>query len=318
MSRVMASPAGLAPRARVRSGGSPAEQGRRKIYWPFITPALLFYVGFFVVPALYGVWVSFVKWRGMGDPQVFVGFGNYRRMWRDESFRMAFTNTITILIVCGVGVFACSFLISSILRELKLGPVLRTIMFVPHLLSPIAVGIGLGLLLSPDGLLNATLRLAGLGSAAQLWLTPDWIFKMILIATIWGSTGYYVMLMASAIGRIPGYYYEQAALDGAGRFRAFLHVTLPLTWDLVSVTAVLWMISAIRIFEFVYGLVGTGANPPPQARTMTIEVFLTTTGGAPAQYDMGLGSAMAVVMVLMTLVLVVAVRRFMRREALEF
>lgn len=318
MSRAVATPVLLSPRARSRVGGSPAERSRRKIYWPFIAPALVFYVGFFVAPALYGVWVSFVKWRGTGDPQIFVGLDNYRRMWGDEAFRLAFSNTITILVVCGIGVFACTFLIASILRELRAGPIVRTILFVPHLLSPIAVGIGLSLLLSPDGLLNATLRLLGLGSAAQLWLTPEWIFKVILAATIWGSTGYYVMLMAAAIGRIPPYYYEQAALDGAGRFATFRHVTLPLTWDLVAVTAVLWTISAIRIFEFTYGLVGTGATPPPEARTMTIAVFLATTGGAPPQYDMGLGSAMAVVMVLMTLLLVVLLRRFLRRDALEF
>lgn len=298
--------------------GSPAERARRTLYWPFVLPAGVIYVGFFVIPALYGIWVSFVRWRGTGDPQVFVGIDNYVRMWRDDLFRLAFTNTITILIVCGIGIFTVTFLISSVLRELKAGPVLQTILFIPHLLSPIAVGIALGLLLSPDGLLNATLRFVGLGWAAQSWMTPQWIFSAILVGTIWASSGYYVMLLMAAIGRIPPHFYEQAQLDGAGRFRTFINVTLPLTWDLVSVTAVLWTISAIRIFEFTYGLVGTGANPPPQARTLTIAQFLATTGGAPPQYDMGLGAAMAVVMVALTLVLVVALRRVMRRDALEF
>lgn len=318
MSRVITDPTTPVRRASTRISGSPVERGRRRIYWPFVAPALLFYVCLFVAPALYGIWVSFVKWRGTGDEQIFVGLGNYVRLWNDELFRLAFTNTVTILVVCGIGVFVLAFLVTSVLRELKLGRVLQTILFFPYLLSPIAVGIALSLVLSPDGILNAFLRLVGLGPLAQPWLTPEWIFSVILTGTIWVSSGFYITLMMAAIGRIPIYFFEQAALDGAGRFRTFLSVTLPLTWDVVAVAAVLWTINAVRIFEFTYGIVGTGGNPPPQARTLTIAQFLATTGGRPPQYDMGLGSAMAVVMVALILGLVVLLRRVLRREALEF
>lgn len=307
------------PRRRRRgAAASPAEAARRRLYWPLLAPALLVYVGLLVVPALYGVYVSFTKWSGRGDSPQWVGLNNYRQLASDDIFRQAFTNTLAILVVSGVGIFAMTFLISTVLRELKWSSVALAILFFPYLLSPIAVGIALSLLLAPNGPLNAGLRGAGLGSLAKMWLTPDLIFKVILVGLVWVSVGYYLTLMMSAIGRIPTYYYEAAELDGAGRLSAFRHVTLPMTWDVVTVAAVLWCINAIKVFEFIYGFTGSGDAPPPQARTLTIVQFLTTTGGRSPQYALGMGSAMAVVMVLLISIFVVGVRGLMRRDSLEF
>ncbi|MGO1972063.1 MAG: carbohydrate ABC transporter permease [Propionibacteriaceae bacterium] len=299
-------------------GVSPAERARQRLYWPLLLPALLIYLGLFIAPSIYSVWVSLTTWRGQGDEQVFVGLDNYRRLWGDELFRQSFTNTVLLLVLGGVGVFACTFVLSSLLRELRRSRLFLSIVFVPYMLSPIAVGIALSLVLAPEGLVNSGLRVAGLDALARLWLTPGMIFKVIVVGMVWVSTGFYLTLLMSAIGRIPVYYYEQSQLDGAGRFNTFRHVTLPMTWDVVTVAAVLWSINAIKVFEFVYGFVGTGDSPVPQARTLAISQFLVTTGGRIPQYDLGLGSAMGVLMVIMITIFVVALRRLMRREALEF
>lgn len=305
-------------RARRINSVSPAERARRKIYWPFVLPALAFYLLLFVAPALYSVWVSFVTWRGAGDPQVFVGFANYITLFRDDIFIQSFMNTLAIVFVCGIGVFFFTFVISSILRELKHGDLIHTILFFPYMLSPIAVGVALSLVLVPDGLLNSVLRVVGLGNLTQPWLAPDIAFQSILGGLIWVSSGFYILLMLSAIGRVPRYYYEQAQLDGAGRFKIFMNVTLPLTWDVVTIAVVLWTISAVRTFEFVYGFMGASDTPPPQERTLAVEQFLATTGGKAPQYAMGVGSAMGVIMVILILAFIVLIRRVMRRESLEF
>ncbi|TRY18912.1 sugar ABC transporter permease [Tessaracoccus rhinocerotis] len=303
---------------RSRPQVSPAEVARRKLYWPLLAPALLIYVGLLVAPALYGVYVSFTEWSGRGEAPVWVGLANYARLTRDELFRTAFLNTLAILVISGAGVFLLTFVLASVLREVRWSRTALSILFFPFLLSPIAVGIALSLLLSPNGLFNAGLRSVGLGELVKAWLTPDLIFRVILIGLVWVSVGYYLTLMMSAIGRVPRYYYEAAELDGAGRISTFFNVTLPLTWDVVTISAVLWCINAIKVFEFIIGFTGNGDAPPPQARTLTIAQFLATTGGRNPQYALGLGSAMAVVMVLLISVFVVAVRRLMRRESLEF
>lgn len=310
-----------AVRAAVRRGRpsvSPAEAARRRLYWPLLLPALLVYVGLLVAPALYSVFVSFTEWSGRGEAPKWVGLENYARLARDELFRTAFMNTLAILVISGVGIFLLTFLLASVLREVRWSRTALSILFFPFLLSPIAVGIALSLLLSPNGLFNAGLRGVGLGDLAKAWLTPDLIFRVILVGLVWVSVGYYLTLMMSAIGRVPRYYYEAAELDGAGRVSTFFNVTLPLTWDVVTISAVLWCINAIKVFEFIIGFTGNGDAPPPQARTLTIAQFLATTGGRNPQYALGLGSAMAVVMVLLISVFVVSVRRLMRRESLEF
>ncbi|MGO1385167.1 MAG: carbohydrate ABC transporter permease [Arachnia sp.] len=301
-----------------RAGASPAELARRRLYWPLLLPALLVYVGLLVAPALFGVYASFTSWSGRGDSPQWIGLRNYVRLANDDLFIRAFGNTLGILMISGVGIFLVTFVVSSVLREVRWSRTALSIVFFPYLLSPIAVGISLSLLLAPNGLFNAGLRFTGLGVLAKQWLTPDMIFRVILVGMVWVSIGYYLTLMMSAIGRVPRYYYEAAELDGAGRVSIFFNVTLPMTWDVVTVSAVLWCINAIKVFEFIIGFTGLGDAPPPQARTLTIAQFLATTGGRNPQYQLGLGSAMAVVMVVLISVFVVAVRRFMRRDFLEF
>lgn len=305
-------------RGRLYEGFSPAQRERASIYWPFVLPALFLFVVLFVVPAVYTGWVSLVTWRGSGD-QVFVGFKNYILLWRDPVFVQSFWNTLSIVFICGAAVFAVSFLVSSILRELKIGQAVQTILFFPYMLSSIAVGITFSLIFVPDGLLNASLRGVGLGEFTEIWLAPDKVWTIILIGIVWVSSGFYILLMMAGIGRIPQYYYEQAQLDGAGRFRTFLNVTVPLTWDIISISVVFWMMGAVKVFEFVYGFAGGGSyTPPPETRTLAVEQFLMTTGGPSPQYAMGMGSAIGVVMLALITLLVVLGRRVMRRESLEF
>lgn len=299
-------------------GLSPAERARANLYWPFVVPALAVYVLLFVVPAGHTAWTSLTSWRGSGT-QTFVGFKNYVRLWNDAIFIRSFWNTLLIAVVCGVVIFALSFLTANILRELKHGESIQTILLFPFLLSSIAVGITFSLLFVPDGLINSSLRLGGLESLTRTWLSADRVFPVILLGIVWASSGFYILILTSGMGRIPSYYFEQAQLDGAGRFRTLWNVTIPLTWDIISIAVVFWMMGAVKIFEFVYGFAGAGSyTPAPETRTLAVQQFLTTTGGPAPQYEMGLGSAIGVVMLVLVSALVLLSRRLMRRERVEF
>lgn len=300
------------------SGTDALARTRRRLFWPFVGPALALYVLFFVGPALSGVWISLHSWRGSGDEMSFAGLANYRRLWNDDAFTGALFNSLKILTVCGVAIFLLAFAITMVLREMRFRRALRSLLFFPYIVSPIAIGVGLGLLLDPAGLVNASLRGVGLDSLAQPWLSPDHLLTTILIGIVWVSTGFYVILISAGMDRIPRYFYEDAELAGANRFQQFRHVTLPLSWDVISVAAVLWVINSLKIFEFIYAFVGTGDSPPAQARTVPIYQFLMTSGGRNPAYQMGYGCAMGVVMVALVTVLVVLLRRVMRRDAITF
>lgn len=308
-------------RRRVSRWSRPARraQGRkRRVYWSFLAPALLVYVSLFVAPAFVSAYASFTKWRGSGDNMKYTGLANYRRLWRDQEFHTAFFNTLKVVVYCGVAIFVIAFVLTMLLRQMRARRTLRSVLFFPVIVAPLVVGIALGVLLAPDGALNAALRSIGLGGLTAHWLNPDIMFKTVMVSIVWVTTGYYTVLLMAGVDRIPAYFYEDSELAGANAFQQFRYVTLPMTWDVVSVAAILWVINSIRIFEFIYAFVGTASNPPINARTLTVEQFLTTTGGNPPAYEIGYGCAMGVVMVALIGVLVVLLRRVMRRDAIEF
>src|SRR5262249_8199361 len=172
--------------------------------------------------------------------------------------------------------------------------------------------------LDPKGLLNTALDKAGLGFLAAPWLSPDRLFSTILVGIIWVSTGFYVVILMAGFDRLPGYFYQGGELKGAAARQKFRHITLPLSWDVVSVAAVLWVINALKIFDFIYAFVGTATNPAPSDRTVPIYQFIVTTGGRNPAYQLGYGCAMGVVLVIAIALLVVLLRRVMRRDAVQF
>ncbi|MEV4515213.1 sugar ABC transporter permease [Dactylosporangium sp. NPDC049525] len=296
----------------------PLGRQRRRLYWPFLAPALTLYLAFVIGPAISGVWISLHSWRGAGDEMKWVGLANYRRLWSDDIFRTSFLNSLEILTICGVAVFAIAFIMTVVLREMRGRYAIRSLLFFPYIVSPIAIGVGLGLLLDPQGLANASLRAVGLDMLARPWLAPEHLFSTILIGIVWVSTGFYVVILMAGVDRIPKYFYEDAELAGANQWQRFRHVTLPLSWDVVSVAAVLWVINSMKIFEFIYAFVGTGDSPNPDTRTVPIQQFIVTTGGRSPAYLLGYGCAMGVVLVAAIAMFVVLLRRVMRRDTIQF
>lgn len=297
---------------------TPLDRQRRRLYWPLLLPALLLYLAFLIGPALFGVYASLTTWRGSGDEMLWVGLAQYRRLLADPVFHQVFWNTLAITVVCGIGIFAVTFGMTILLREMRGRKTLRALIFFPYIISPIVIAIGLGLLLAPEGAFNEALRSGGLPGLVRPWLSPEYLFRTILLGIIWVSTGFYVIIMMAGVDQIPSYYYEDSELGGANLWQKFRNVTLPLSWDVVSVAAVLWVINSVRIFEFIIAFGGLGDAPPVRAQNVPLYQFFQTTGGRMPPYNLGYGAAMGVVMVALVAILVVLLRRLMRRDAISF
>lgn len=290
---------------------------RDRIYLPYLLPALLIYTVLFVAPAVVTIWYSFTDWAGLGAKARYTGLANYRRMLTDTVFLTAFRNTLILVVVGGALVFGLTFLSMVVLREMRGRAFVRSMLFVPSILSPIAIGTAIGFLLNPDGALNRLLREAGLRSLTRPWLGPDLIFKCIIAALVWIATGFYVAIMMSRVDAIPEELYETARLAGANRLEQFRHITFPLSRDALATGAVLWVIGAVKTFEIVIAFTGTAGTPPIQARSAAVQQYLSVTGGVSGTPQLGSAAAIGVVMFLLTAVLVVALRRLLRSEAVE-
>ena len=293
--------------------------GVRRHVGIFIAPALTVYLLIVIAPAVGTLWISFTKWKGIGDDAQYVGIDNYEQLWRNDTFRGSFGRTLTLLIAGGFVVFVFAFIFTMLLREMRTRKFIRAILFFPNIVPPVALAIAWGVLLAPrNGLLNGFLELVGLSSATRTWLGPDLLFPSIIAGLVWIYTGFFVTILMAGVDRIPAYYYEAADLEGASPRQKLTHVTIPLTWDVLSVAAVLWVITAIKTFEFIYAFGGSGTDPSASSWTLPVHVYVVALGNRSPILALGQGSAIAVVMVALVGVLIVLTRRVMRRAVVEF
>lgn len=281
----------------------------------FIWPAVLVYSLLFVAPAIYGAAISLFEWRGLGTEAAFTGFDNYAYVLTDEAFRQSFINTIVLAVSGGLIVFVVAFACMAVLRQMKGRGFIRSVVYLPNVISPIAIGAALSFALDSRGALNEVLSWIGL--PPQAWLGPDLVFRCIIAGLAWSAAGFYVILLMSAVDAIPNDLYEAASLEGVTKTQAFRMITLPLSWDVFATCAVLWVIGSLKVFEIVLAFTGSAnSGVPVSARTVAIQQYMAfqDASGLPR---LGVVSAIGVLMFLLSLVLVWLTRRLTRREALE-
>ncbi|MGO1052585.1 carbohydrate ABC transporter permease [Crossiella sp. CA198] len=308
-----------APARRAGAGAAasgPLARRRRQIFWPFLLPALLLYLVFFIGPTIASVWISFHRWDGVSEMKP-RGFDNYLVLLDDAIFLTSFTNTMLILVGVGVTTFAVSFAFTMVLREMRGRKFVRSVLFFPYIVAPLVLSILWGFLFSSDGLVNKAWQ-AILGGTGPNWIA-DHLFLIVAIGLVWINTGFYTTVIMAGVDQIPTELYEDCSLAGANAWQRFRFVTLPLSWDVVATAAVIWTISSLKIFEFIYAFGGTSNDmPTPGIWNSALFVYGQTFGGRVPAYQFGYASAAAVATLAVVIVLVVLLRRLMRREAVQF
>ncbi|MGH3438636.1 MAG: carbohydrate ABC transporter permease [Sciscionella sp.] len=296
---------------------APIERRKRRLFWPFVLPALLLYLVFVIGPTIAAAWISLHKWSGIG-PMTWRGAANYAALLSDEQFRTAFVNTLLILVVVGALVFATAFVLTMLLRELRGRKFVRSVLFFPFIVSPIVLSIIWGFIFQHNGLVNDLLAALGVTDPIK-WLDPDNLLKMIMLGLVWVNTGLFITIILAGVDRIPAYFYEDSAIAGANAWQRFRNITLPLSWDVVAVAATFWTISSLKLFEFIFAFGGTTNDmPSPSMWNTALFVYGETFGGRIPSFRFGYASASALLMLALFAVLVVLLRRLLRRESVQY
>jgi ABC-type sugar transport system permease subunit len=295
-----------------------SRRGRRQLVIPFILPALALYTLVFVYPALQSFWVALHDWNGFDARMKFIGLGNFREMLNDHTLRVALWHTLFISLVGGVGIFALAILFTALLtRNLRGKKFFRALIFFPVIVP----GIGLGLIWqfiynNNWGPLSSFLHLIGLGRLDQLWLAPDNVIQSLTAAIIWSYVGYYMVILLAGVDKIPRSFFESAVLDGAGEWKVFVGIILPMIWDLVVIALVLWVIGSLKIFDLIAATVFPA--PPESSYTMTIYIWVQAVGAYTPVFRLGYASALGVLLLVLVVIAVAGVRLATRREAIEY
>src|SRR5699024_7653669 len=117
-------------------------QGKRKLILPYLLPALVLYLIFFIGPTIYGAFISLHSWSGFTEEMNFIGLKNYMKMGKDPIYWMAFKNTILIVLVGGVFTIAIGFIYTAFMTQgMKGKKMIRAVIFFPNIIAPVAIAI---------------------------------------------------------------------------------------------------------------------------------------------------------------------------------
>ena len=269
----------------------------------FLSPALVIMLTFFVIPVIYVIVVSLLKWNGISAPTV-VWFQNFEKLFHDKVFIRSVRNNIIWALVAGFIQVPLAMLMAIILsRRPKGWKFFRTVYFFPQVISGIALATLWRAIYNADtGLLNGLLRAIGMGDAARDWLgTVETAFPAVLIYWVF-YIGYYMVIMMADITTIDTAYYEAATIDGASDFQQAIYITIPLIKKTSLLTCVtLASVLGLRQFEQVYML--TNGGPANKTNTMVLYMYKKMQD---ANY--GRASASAVILILVGIVFIVCIR----------
>lgn len=278
--------------------------------WLFLAPYLLVFLGFFLLPALWSAVLSLTDWKIVGTPR-FVGLKNYARLFSDPLFYTALKNTViyTAIIVplmalVGLGL---ALLLNQPLRGRV---VTRTAVFASYVVMVSVVGITWRWILDPTaaGIVNYYLGTLGLGPLP--WLAaPETAMLSIIIATMWWTAGYNMILYLAGVQDIPVAVREAARIDGANAWQEFRHVTLPILKPVTFFVVVMSIAKSFQVFGQVYVMTQGG----PSNSTLTIVNYLYVVGFT--WFEMGYAAAIAYALFALLLVITVIQFRMVSRES---
>lgn len=292
---------------------------RRRMVVAFLAPALILYLGLLILPALQAFYISLFKTSGFGDTPLWVGLGNYTRLATDPIFWRALRNMSLIMIVGGVATFGLAFVFTMLLNSGLWGKKLfRALIFLPNIIAVVAITTFWSFVFMPRyGLLTSVLKAFGLSSLASIsWTAPENVFFAMMVGLVWISAGFYTILILAGADKVPADMYEAARLEGASTFQIFRLITLPMIWDVILITLVLWSIHAIKIVEFPYAF--GGPNIDQNLYTPAIYLYIMGFGQREPVYALGYSTAIGVALFFLTLVTIVLLRFVFKRERVEY
>ncbi|MDA4885371.1 sugar ABC transporter permease [Streptomyces sp. MS2A] len=280
---------------------------QRDIRWSpyaFVSPFFLLFVAFGLFPLIYTGWASLhtVELTAPTDMK-WTGLDNYTRIFDDDFFWNAAKNTLWIGIISTVPQLLMAMGLAHILNyKLRASTFYRVVMLAPYATSIAAASLVFVLLFGRDyGMINWVLDMVGLDKID--WQNGSWASKFAVSSiVIWRWTGYNALIYLAAMQAIPQDLYESAALDGASRWRQFIHVTLPSLRPTILFTVVVSTIGASQVFgEPLLFDANKGASGGSQHQFQTLGLYLYEQGWV--NQHLGRASAIAWAMFLILIVI---------------
>jgi len=263
------------------------------VAWLFILPAILGTLIFIIIPVFCSFSLSFAKWDLLNSIS-FVGFDNYREIFREGLFWKILINTIIFALSTSVFGVIIPLILASILNtRIRGSEFFKSAYFLPYITPMIVIGVVWGWIFDPNiGFLNQFLHLN------INWLYDSkYAMPAIIIVSVWKLIGYNMILFLSGFSSISQEIFEAAMVDGATHLKRFFYVTVPLLSPTIFFVIIVTAISSFQVFDLIYLM--TEGGPFDSTNVLVYSIYKN----AFEYFNIGKASAIAYVLFVIILVL---------------
>lgn len=285
---------------------------KKTFYIGLLLPWILVFGIFWLYPLIYSFILSLGEYKTLSGNYTFIGFENYAKVFSDDDFWNALSNTA----IFTFGTVPITALLSLLLAVLidrssnRLKGFLQGAYFLPSVTSLVVISLIFTALYQKGGYIALLLQMIGLPYPENgFLLSPDTALYSVMAMEIWISTGYYTLLFLAALQTIPSELYESAKLMGAGNRTQFLRITLPLVKPTMLFVLVINTIKSFQVFVEIY--VMTKGGPVGSTTTLVYEVF---DKGFNQMDKVGFASAMAYILFLILAILSFAQFKLLKNQ----
>jgi len=272
-----------------------------------VAPSIALIVSLTIFPVLYLLWISFLDWDLQRAGRQFIGLANYVHGLQDRRMWEALGHTLFIVVVA----VAAELVLGLVLAEALAGPlpakkVIIPFLILPVIMSPIVAGYGWRMLWDTQyGPINQLLGWLVGHPVTLVWLiNSKTVYFSLIVTEVWQWTPFMFLVLLAGLVAISPEIHEAAAIDGAGRWQSFWHVTVPLIRPLMLIALLIRALDVFKIFDTVFSL--TFGGPGTFTETITLYVYLLGF----RNFRLGYTAAMAViVLILISLATTVLLRR---------
>lgn len=281
----------------------------------FLLPILVFYAIFLIIPLAFSFLLSFTEWGGFDLSLIkWVGLSNYKEIFSPGSsfLHPILTNTLYFAFGTVVLSFVVSLIVAYMITRLRYEGFWRTLYFLPMVTTVVAIGNVWKYMYDPNGgLINGLLNAIGLPTVRFL-SDPDTALTSIIVVAAWSGIGGSVLILTAGLKGIPESYYEAAIIDGAGPFKLFWHITVPLLRPSILFVLITGFIGGLQSFTLALVMSQYGVPIDP-INVVGLEMY----NQAFKYGSWGIASAMAVVLFIVILLITLIQLKIFKRGGVE-
>lgn len=269
--------------------------------WALVLPALLIRGITIIYPLIATAWYSLLNYKMISRTKNFIGLGNYTKLFKDMAIIDSVKFTLLFTVVSVVMIMALGVLLSLILNiKFRGKKFLRSIVLIPWAIPTIVVGIAAQWAFNDTyGFVNDIISRLTFSDCNFSWLVnPTTAQLAVIIVDVWKNVPYFAIMVLAALQSVPEELYESAQIDGAGRIKSFLNITVPHIKGVLITMGLFFTLWRLTSFDLVYSMTQGG----PGSKTSLISYKITTE----AFKNLNFGYASAISMVLFFIMVIVA------------